>query len=255
MENNLNFNGSVDPPPGSETKLVVVTGAARRVGKTIALHLAQKGYAIGLHYHQSDEEAMATAQEIEKIGGKVMLLKADLSRSEEVENLFQKVEASGLTLTLLINSAATMKRKNLLAMTVDEWDQTFDLNTRAVWLCSREAASRMPDGGLIINISDIGAEKNWTTYGAYSISKAAVESITRVMARQLAPQIRVCCIAPGLLLKAEGQSDLLWQQLVDKVPMGRPTRVEELLVCVDFLRENTYITGETIHLAGGYQLV
>jgi NAD(P)-dependent dehydrogenase (short-subunit alcohol dehydrogenase family) len=70
MENNLNFNGSVDPPPGSETNLAVVTGAARRVGKTIALHLAQKGYAIGLHYHQSDEEAMATAQEIEKIGAK-----------------------------------------------------------------------------------------------------------------------------------------------------------------------------------------
>lgn len=255
MGNTLNSGKPMDPLPVGESKLAVVTGAARRVGKSIAVHLAQKGYAIGLHYHQSDEEAVETAREIEAIGAKVILLKADLSCPEEVQNLFRKVETSDFILSLLINSAATMKQKNLLEMTIEEWDQIFNLNTRAVWLCSREAASRMTEGGLILNISDIGAQKNWTSYGAYTISKAAVESITRVMARQLAPQIRVCCIAPGLLMKADGQSSQGWQNLVDKVPMGRPTRMDELLASIDFLLENNYITGETIHLAGGYQLV
>jgi NAD(P)-dependent dehydrogenase (short-subunit alcohol dehydrogenase family) len=182
-------------------------------------------------------------------------VKADLAIPAQVESMFTAIDGLPHRLTLLVNSAALMTPSNLLTMNVDDWNQVFDLNTRAVWLCSRAAASRMTLGGLILNLSDVGARKNWTRYGGYVVSKAAVESLTRVLARQLAPRVRVCAIAPGLLMQAEGQSAEEWERLVDKVPLRRPADPIELLSAIDFLIGNHYITGEVINLAGGYQLV
>lgn len=235
--------------------LALVTGAARRVGRLIALHLASRGYAIALHFHQSEVDAYATAREIEAMGVPVALLQADLTRPYEVKELFQHIDQLDNPLRFLVNSAAMMDRSDLLTMDTDSWDQILNLNTRAVWLCSREAAKRMGEGGLILNISDVGAQKNWTGYGAYVVSKSAVDTLTKVMAKQLAPAVRVCAIAPGLLLQAKGHSHNDWDQLSFKVPLQRAAQPEEFLNLIDFLIDNTYITGETINLAGGYQLV
>lgn len=235
--------------------LAVVTGAATRVGRQIALHLAAKGYGIALHYHHSAEASEATAEEVMRMGVPVHLLKADLTKPAEILRMFAGIEKIPNRLDLLVNSAALMKPTDLITMNVETWDEMFNLNTRAVWLCSREAANRMNEGGLILNISDVGAGKQWTRYGGYVVSKAAVESLTRVLARQLAPRVRVCAIAPGLLLRTENQPEADWDRLVEKVPLQRPARFDELFAVIDFLISNGYVTGEVLSLSGGYQLV
>jgi len=242
-------------PAAKTLPLAIVTGAAIRVGRLIALHLAGNGYAIGLHFHSSRTAAEETAEKIRQVGVPVHLLEGDLTRPEDIEGMFTTVDGLPHRLKLLVNSAALIAPSNLVNMDVEAWDDMMNLNTRAVWLCSREAAKRMTGGGLILNISDVGAGKNWTGYGGYVVSKAAVESLTRVMARQLAPQVRVCAIAPGLLLRSENQPAGDWDRLVEKVPLQRPARASELLQVMDFLIENEYITGEVVSLSGGYQLV
>ena len=239
----------------NDVPLPVVTGAARRIGRLIALHLAGRGYAIALHYHASQGDEQKTALEIRDLGVPVHLFKADLTRPHEIEAIFSTIDSTPAQLKILVNSAAVLKPSNLMTIDVDTWDGLFDLNARAVWLCSREAAKRMTGGGLILNISDVGARKTWTRYGGYVISKTVVESLTKVMARQLAPRVRVCAVAPGLLMRAEGQPKDEWERLVEKVPMQRPADPEELLSLVDLLIANDYITGEVISLSGGYQLV
>lgn len=235
--------------------LALVTGAARRVGRNTALHLASKGYAIGLHYNHSEQDACKTAAEIEKMGMPVFLIPADLEKPEEILDMFTRIDGIPNPLKILVNAAALLKTSNLMEIDVEAWDRIFDLNTRAAWLCSREAAKQMKEGGVILNISDVGASKNWTGYGAYVVSKSALEALTRVMARQLAPRVRVCGIAPGLLMRADDQSEEEWEQLIQKVPLKRAADQAEYLAALDFLIGNDYITGEIISLAGGYQLV
>lgn len=235
--------------------LALVTGAARRIGRWTALHLASKGYAIGLHYNHSEEDACKTAAEIQKMGMPVFLIPADLEKPDEILNMFTMIDGIPNPLKILVNSAALLTTSNLMEIDVETWDGIFDLNTRAVWLCSREAVKRMKEGGVILNISDVGAGKNWTGYGAYVVSKSALEALTRVMARQLAPRVRVCGIAPGLLMRADDQCEEEWEQLIQKIPLRRAAQQAEYLAVLDFLIDNDYITGEFITLAGGYQLV
>lgn len=238
-----------------EMPLAMITGAARRVGKLIALHLARQGYAIGLHYHSSLTEAQKTANEIRSIGVPVYLLGADLTREQEINDLFKQIDEIQHPFKVLVNSAAVMMRSDLMKIEIKDWEKIMSLNIRSVWLTSREAALRMKTGGTIINISDVGARKNWTGYGAYVISKAAVETLTRLMARQLAPSIRVNAIAPGLLLRGSDLNEEEWQALIDRVPMKKAGDSQQFLAALDFLLNNEYITGEIITLAGGYQLV
>jgi len=238
-----------------EMPLALVTGAARRVGRRIALHLAQKGYAIGLHFNSSATEAERAAAEIREIGVPVYLLGANLIKVQEITSLFKKLDVIPNPLKVMVNSAAVMMRSNLMEIKVEDWDRIMNLNARTVWLMTRESALRMTCGGTIINISDVGARKNWTGYGAYVVSKAAVEALTRLMARQLAPNVRVNAIAPGLLLRSSDLSEEDWQVLVDRVPMRKAGDPQQLLDTLDFLLTNEYITGEIITLAGGTQLV
>jgi NAD(P)-dependent dehydrogenase (short-subunit alcohol dehydrogenase family) len=235
-------------------KLALVTGAATRLGKAIALGLAQKGYAIGLHYHRSEAAAQQTAAEIQQLGMPVLLLPADLSKESQVKALFRSVEESPFVLEVLVNSAAEMHRADLLELSVKEWDQTMALNLRAPWLCARYAARLMLKDGVIINISDSGTRKVWVGYPSYLISKVALEALTRQLARRLGPRIRVNAIAPGLMLPADNFPQQEWHRLVSRIPMQQAGRVEELVKAVLFLVESLYITGEVLVVDGGYAL-
>jgi NAD(P)-dependent dehydrogenase (short-subunit alcohol dehydrogenase family) len=139
-------------------------------------------------------------------------------------------------------------------MPAAEWDATLNLNLRAPWLCAREAARIMPPGSCIINISDAGTSKVWTGYPAYAVSKAGLETLTRLLAKMLAPGIRVNAVAPGLILPAPDVPPEQWQRLVQKLPLKREGRVENLVQAVAFLLDNEYITGQIIAVDGGYQL-
>ena len=248
-------------PGGSQTRpnvynysmspLALVTGAAHRLGKVFALTLARHGFDIVLHYHQASEEALQTKAELESVGSRVTLAEADLTDPAQIESLLSNIKI----LHLLVNSAAYMPSGNVDALSLENWDMSLDLNLRAPFLLAQEASQKMTEGGLIINITDVGAQKAWSRYPSYTVSKAALESLTRILARAYAPKIRVNAIAPGFVLQSDIVPAEEWERLINRVPLKRPARTEEIASALEFLLQNEYITGQTIVVDGGYSLI
>ena len=246
----------------AEFPLAVVTGGAHRLGRAFALTLAYQGYAVLVHYHRSSQLTTKTVAEIKSFGVPAFSIQADLTQAEHVEALFALVdsllsqpEAQLDRLAVLVNSAAVMPRGDAQTLPVEEWDAALDLNLRAPFLCAQQAALRMSRGGLIVNVSDIGAEKTWSRFPSYTVSKAALESLTRVLARSFAPAIRVNAIAPGLVLPSENVTPDEWEKLVGRLPLKRAATTEEVASALEFLLKNEYVTGQTIVVDGGYSLV
>lgn len=231
--------------------LALVTGAAQRLGKVFALTLARQGFDILLHYHRSVEAARQTQAEVESLGSRVILAQADLTDSAQLQSLVSDL----YSLNVLVNSAAFMPGGNVEALTLENWDTSLDLNLRAPFLLARACADKMTDGGLIVNITDMGAQKAWSRYPSYTVSKAGLESLTRILARALAPKIRVNAIAPGFVLQSDIVSDEEWQRLINRIPLKRAARTEEIASALEFLLKNEYITGQTIVVDGGYSLI
>lgn len=233
--------------------LALVTGGAQRLGKAFALTLARMGYDLLLQYHSSEEQAQNTKAEIESLGVSIHLIKADLTQPDQISSLFANVER--LTLNVLVNSAAIMPVGTPRELELQDWDSALDLNLRAPFLLAQQAAKRMPTGGLIVNITDIGAQKAWSRYPSYTVSKAGLESLTKLLARALAPNIRVNAIAPGLVLPSDVVTKEQWDKLVEKLPLKRAATLDEITSTLHFLINNEYITGQTIVVDGGYSLV
>jgi NAD(P)-dependent dehydrogenase (short-subunit alcohol dehydrogenase family) len=231
--------------------LALVTGAAQRLGKAFALTLAGLGFDIVLHYHRSVEAASETQAQIESMGRRAILQQADLTDPAQIHSLVATLD----TVRILVNSAACMHREDISALTLADWDQTLDLNLRAPFLLAQACAEKMMDGGLIVNITDIGAQKTWSRYPSYSVSKAGLDSLTRILARALAPRIRVNAIAPGFVLQSEVVSDEDWQRLIQRIPLQRAAKLQEVTSALEFLIRNEYITGQTIVIDGGYSLI
>ena len=239
----------------NEFPLALVTGAAHRLGRAFALSLARQGYAILLHYHHSAEEAAATADEIRSLGVPVYLVQADLTDTTSLHSLFSTLDALPQPLKVLVNSAGVMQRADIRTLSAADWDATLALNLRTPFLLAQQAAERMPGGGLIVNVTDAGAEKTWAGFPAYTVSKAALESLTRVLAKACAPKIRVNAIAPGLVLPSEIVSPEEWEKLVNRLPLKHPASVDEVAVALEYLLKNESVTGQTIVVDGGYSLL
>jgi NAD(P)-dependent dehydrogenase (short-subunit alcohol dehydrogenase family) len=238
-----------------EIPLALVTGAAHRLGRALALHLAHLGYAILLHHHSADEEALDTVKKITNLGMPVYPFKADLTESAEIDSLFLYLDTLPHQLKILVNSAGVMQRGNILTLSVEEWDAALSLNLKTPFLISQRAAARMRGPGLIVNITDSGVGKVWTGFPAYLVSKSGLETLTRIQAKALAPNIRVNAIAPGLVLPAGNISEPEWQKLVDRLPLKRSTRPEDISSALEFLINNESVTGQTIVVDGGYSLI
>ena len=237
-----------------EHYLALVTGAAHRLGRIFALTLAKHGYAILLHYHHSAEAANSTADEIRALGMPVFPVEADLTDAGQIQSLFSTVDSLNLRLKVLVNSAARMSRANLRTVSVEDWDATLALNLRAPLLLAQQAAERMVEGSLIINISDAGVGENWSGFPAYMVSKSGLETLTRLQAKMYAPNIRVDAIAPGLALRSSEIAAAEWEKLVMRLPLRHPVSMDELAGALDFLLYNESITGQTIFVDGGYSL-
>jgi len=231
--------------------LALVTGAAHRLGKVFALTLARHGFDILLHYHQSLDAALQTKAEIESVGRGVILAQADLTDPMQIGSLLSNIDS----LDVLVNSAAFMPTGNVDLLSIENWDQSLDLNLRAPFLLAQQASRKMTEGGLIVNITDVGAQKAWSRFPSYTVSKAALESLTKILARALAPSIRVNAIAPGFVLQSDIVPTEEWQRLINRIPLKRPARTEEIASTLEFLLKNEYITGQTIVVDGGYSLV
>lgn len=215
------------------------------------MDLARQGFDIVLHYHHSSAAALQTGKEIESLGQRAIPVQADLADPSQITALLSSME----TLKVLVNSAAFMPSGNVDMLSIEDWDASLDLNLRAPFLLAREASQKMKEGGLIVNITDVGAQKAWSRYPSYTVSKAALESLTRILARALAPRIRVNAIALGFVMQSDIVPAEEWERLIQRVPLKRPARAEEITSALEFLLRNEYITGQTIVVDGGYSLV
>ncbi len=237
------------------SQLALVTGSARRLGKAFALSLARMGYSIALHHRGSVIEAEQTVDEIRALGVDCLPIRADLTLPEKIDFLFSMVDEFHAPLKVVVNSSAIMPVGNPRDLELHDWDSALDLNLRAPFLIAQHAAKRMTAGGLIVNISDIGAQKAWSRYPSYTVSKAGLESLTKMLARSLAPEIRVNAIAPGLVLPSDVVTAEQWQKLVERLPLKRAATLGEITSTLEFLIKNEYITGQTIIVDGGYSLI
>lgn len=235
--------------------LALVTGASQRLGRLFALTLARQGFAILLHYHQSAKEAAITADEIRLLDVPVFAVGADLTDLAQIQSLFNILDSLNLRLKVLVNSAAVMMRADLRTISADDWDATFDLNLRAPLFLAQGAAARMTGGGLIVNVTDAGAKSTWTVFPAYLASKAALEALTRMLAKTYAPAIRVNAIAPGLVLPSADIASVEWNKLVNRLPLKHPASLDEIAFALKFLVKNESVTGQTIVVDGGYSLL
>lgn len=237
------------------SSLALVTGSAHRLGKAFALSLARMGYSIALHYRGSADEAEHTVKEIRALGVDCLPIRADLTVPEKIDFLFSLVDEFKAPLKVLVNSAAIMPVGKPQELELKDWDAAIDLNLRAPFLLAQEAAKRMGEGGLIVNITDIGAQKAWSRYPSYTVSKAGLESLTKMLARAFAPTIRVNAIAPGLVLPSDVVTKEKWDKLIEKLPLKRAATLDEVTSALEFLITNEYITGQTIVVDGGYSLI
>jgi NAD(P)-dependent dehydrogenase (short-subunit alcohol dehydrogenase family) len=238
-----------------EQSLALVTGAAHRLGRTFALTLAQHKFAIIVHYHLSKNEAESTADEIRKFGVPVFLIKADLTKPEEINGLFSFIDGLDGRLKILVNSAAEILKSKINDVSIEKWDENMDLNLRAPFFLSQQAAKRMTQGSLIVNVTDAGVTKAWTGFATYMIGKSGLEMMTRILAKALAPSIRVNAIAPGLVLPSESIMPEYWEKLVKRLPLQRPVDLDDVSAALEFLLQVKSLTGQTIVVDGGYSLL
>lgn len=233
-----------------EGKIALVTGAGHRLGRSIAQQLAAEGCALLIHYFESVERAEVTAEQLRAQGHRVELAQADLSRTEGVHSLFERLDRSLGRLDVLVNSAAVLERKDLLEATDEDWRSTVGLNLKGAYFCLQQAALRIQQGA-IVNVSDTAAHRPWKRFPLHSISKAGLEMLTQVAALALAPQIRVNAVVPGPTLKPAWMSDQRWTDIVGQLPLRRAVLPGEVAQSVVFLLKNDYLTGHTLRVDGG----
>jgi pteridine reductase len=195
------------------------------------------------------------AEEVRALGVPVYPFAADLTDEAALQSLFSSLDAIPHYLKVLVNSAAVMPRGDVRTLSHEEWNSTLALNLTAPLLCAQQAAQRMTAGGMILNVTDTGAGRAWTGFPAYMVSKAALESLTRVLAKAYAPLVRVNAIAPGLVMPSENISLEDWNRLVSRLPLKRPASEDEISAALEFLLKNEYVTGQTIVVDGGYSLI
>lgn len=238
-------------------KIALVTGGAHRVGREIAIALAHAGCHLAIHYHNSEKAARGTASEAHALGVNAVILQADLRKLNQIEELFRFIDSKLGSLDFLVNSAAIMKRIDFQKAVEDDWHNTIDLNLKAPFFCIQKAAERMRinGAGAIVNISDLAGLRPWRDYPIHSVSKAGLEMLTKVAARKYAPEIRVNAVSPGPVLKPDEMSDTRWQEIGDALPLQHCGNASDVARAVIFLLENDFITGETLVVDGGNQLI
>ncbi|NIR45192.1 MAG: SDR family oxidoreductase [Gemmatimonadetes bacterium] len=236
-------------------RTALVTGAARRLGREIATALADAGSAVAVHHHASAGLARDVVADLHGRGVHADVFQADLTDPARIVALFAEVEAALGPIDVLVNNAAIFQQKPVLDITPEDWDAVLDLNLKAPFFCSQQAATQMDvRGGVIINIADIAAYQAWPGYAHHCVSKAGIVAMTRVLARALAPRIRVNAVAPGSVLPPDELDRAGREELAEMTALKRLGAPEDVSRAVLFLVESDYITGETVVVDGGKML-
>lgn len=238
------------------SKAALVTGAARRVGREIALGLARDGWTVALHHNHSAAEAAEAVAEIRAAGGKAETIHADLSDLAATQALIGTATNAVGPLTLLVNNASLFEHDGIETMTPESWAAHFDTNLRAPALLSQGFAAQLPEGteGNIVNIVDQRVWAPTPRFFSYTVSKMALWDMTQILARSLAPSIRVNAIGPGPTLANARQSAADFQKQLDSTILRRGTSPEEIYAAIRFILAAPAMTGQMIALDGGQHL-
>jgi 3-oxoacyl-[acyl-carrier protein] reductase len=241
-------------------KVAVVTGASKGIGASIAKHLADEGAAVVVNYASSKEGADHVVAEISGKGGKAIAVQANVANKPEIERLFAETKKAFGTLDILVNNAGIYEFAPLENVTAEHFHKMFDLNVLGLILASQEAVKHFgPAGGNIVNISSVAATSAPPTTSVYSATKAAVDAVTRSLAKELAPRnIRVNSINPGMVetegVHAAGISSSDFRKEVEsQTPLGRIGQPQDIAPAAVFLAsaDSAWMTGETLYISGG----
>lgn len=239
-------------------KVALITGAGKRIGRAIALRLAESGCHIAVHYRTAAEEAEQTAADCRRAGARAEVFQADLAEREQVGGLVSHVVDSLGRLDVLVNNAAVFERMSIDDFDLEAWERTLRVNLTAPMMLTSAAceAFRSAGGGRVINLCDAATRRAWPDNLAYITSKGALETLTRALARALAPDVHVVGIAPGVAAWAEDYDRASRDRLTARIPLGRAGTPEEIAAAVHFvLRDGDYLTGTILTIDGGRHLV
>lgn len=234
-------------------KAALVTGGAVRIGKEISLNLAQKGYDIALHYNSSEKEALETRELILETGTGCELFRCDLSLPGEARKLIPKITESFGGLCVLVNNASIFENVGFRDVTPEFLETDMAINFKAPFFLS-QSFSAETRGGLIVNFLDTRVRKNPVEHFCYNLSKKCLYHLTKMLARELAPDFRVNAVCPGAVLAPPGLGDDYLQKMARAAPMKRPGSVEDIINAFNYLLENDYVTGECLFVDGGMSL-
>ncbi|HYG77991.1 MAG TPA: SDR family oxidoreductase [Planctomycetota bacterium] len=242
------------PFPG---QVALVTGAGIRLGRAIAKSLAENGCELILHYRSSRSEAQSLAAEIKKLGRKAVLIKADLSKGKETENLAKQAEKALGRVDILVNSAAVFWPTLPERLNEKELNAFLDINLKSPYILSSEIGQRMKarGGGAIINMACVSGLRPWKSHVPYSISKAGIIALTVGMAKVLGPEVRVNAIAPGTVLPPENMPAGQLESIRERLPLKKLGTPEDITSAVLYLLGARFVTGQVLCVDGGRSIV
>ena len=239
------------------TRVALVTGASRGIGAAVARRLAADGYAVAVNYAGNEAAANATVAAIEQAGGRALAMRADVASAADVKAMFATIEATLGRVDVLVNNAGILPYVTIAETTDEQFERTMAINVTGTFNTMREAATRLNDGGRIVNFSTSVLHMAPPTYGVYVASKGAVEALTRVFAKELRGRGITCnAVAPGPVateLFLNGKSDELIQQIAKSAPLERLGQPEDIAGVVSFLAgpDGGWVNGQVLRANGG----
>ncbi|GAC1623541.1 MAG: SDR family oxidoreductase [Candidatus Acidiferrum sp.] len=242
----------MEKPQRLAGRVALITGAAKRLGRAIALRLAEDGADVVVHYHESQAEAHNVVSQIESLGRRAVAISADLGKISAIKQLFADTEKQFGRLDVLINSAANFLQTDFASTTEEIWDASVDTNLKAPFFCSQAAAPSLKKSGkgVIINFADTGGIIGWPEFLPHSVSKAGVILLTKGLAKALAPEIRVNAIAPGTI-SMPGDPPSWETDFIRRAPLRRTGTPADITDAVLFLIHAEFITGQVLVVDGG----
>ncbi len=237
-----------------DRQVALITGSGRRLGRQIALALAENGYDIIINYYHSGTEARKTEREIKRTGRRCLLIKADITKRDQVLRMMkQTIKTFGKIDVLVNNAGIFVPPTGLTDLTEDVWDRVIDTNLKGTFLCAQAAGEHMLKrrSGKIINIASLGAFKAWANHIPYCVSKAGVVMLTQALAKALAPFVTVNAVAPGTIIIPREKEETILPD-AEKIPLKKYGKPEDITDVVVFLANaSDYMTGQVIRVDGG----
>jgi len=244
----------MNPQVPLQGKVAFVTGAARRIGRSLALSLAEAGASVAITWRDSEPEAAQTVDDLQALGVQAIALRAELRDPAQVRAAVEAAATRFSRLDILVNNAGRFETAALESITVEQWDAMFETNTRAPFLAAQAAYPYLKAArGRIINIGSLGGLHPWPTHAHYCTSKAALHMLTRTMSKAWAPEISVNCVAPGMIVNGEVAEE--FEHFARRTPMRRNGSADDVAAAVLFFATGPhFITGQILSVDGGLGL-